>query len=376
MNVLFLLDHLGYAGGAWHGRTAYLVNVLPQLAAAGHNVAVCALRDEHPAADRLRQSGIEVSCLRAPRRSLRSLLQIGKRVGMEHVDVLHATQRESSTVARTLRPFMPETAVVMHIVDSTPVPSVERNLNRLLPQPDVTLCVSSAVRSTAIREYGVAERRVQVLHNAIDLHSLKPSGPGVRERLRAEWGVPADAPVIASTSRMHPEKRPTVLIRMLPAMLAECPNAVLVFAGAGPELELCRALTRELQVERAVRFIGHRNDVADVLAASDVEVMLCLEEAFGFSAVEALALGVPVVAYEAGGLAEIIVHGRSGLLADARDDDAFRNNLVRVLQDRELRERLSAGAREDAVRFGVERHAATLTRLYEDLLEARRGRAA
>ena len=376
MNVLFLLDHLGYAGGAWHGRTSYLVNVAPQLAAGGHKVAVCALRDEHPAADRLRQSGIEVTCLGAPRRSLRSLLQVGRQVGMKHVDVLHATQRESSTVARTLRPFMPETAVVMHIVDATPVPSVERNLNRLLPQPDVTLCVSSAVRPTAIHEYGVAEQRVQVLHNAINLESLKPSGPGARERLRAEWGVPHDALVIASTSRLHPEKRLTVLIKMLPAVLAECPNTVLVFAGAGEELEICRALTRDLQVEHAVRFIGHRNDVADVLAASDVEVMLCLEEAFGFSAVEALALGVPVLAYEAGGLAEIIVHGRTGLLADARDDDAFCGNLVRVLKNHELRERLSVGAREDAARFGVERHADALTHIYEHLLEARRGKAA
>ena len=80
--------------------------------------------------------------------------------------------------------------------------------------------------------------------------------------------------------------------------------------------------------------------------------------------------------YEAGGLAEIIVHGRTGLLADARDDDAFCGNLVRVLKNHELRERLSVGAREDAARFGVERHADALTHIYEHLLEARRGKAA
>ena len=98
---------------------------------------------------------------------------------------------------------------------------------------------------------------------------------------------------------------------MLPAVLVESPRTILVFAGLGEERERCRALTRELGMEHAVRFLGHRDDIADILAASDVEVMLCLEEAFGFSAVEALALGVPVMAYEAGGLAEIIAHGRT-----------------------------------------------------------------
>jgi glycosyltransferase involved in cell wall biosynthesis len=372
VNILFLLDHLGYAGGAWHGRTAYLVHVLPQLKAAGHNVELCVLRDEHPAAERLRRAGIEVTCLGAHRRSLRSLIGIAKRIGRKSIDVLHVTQRESSTVARTLRPFLRRTAVIMHIVDSTPVPRVERQLNRLLPQPDVTLCVSSAVRPTAMQEYGVAERRLQVLHNAIDLTSLKPSAPDVRERLRAEWGVPRDSLVVASTSRFGPEKRLDVLIKMLPAILEEIPRTVLVFAGLGEELERCRALTRRLGVEQAVRFLGHRNDVADVLAASDVEVMLCLEEAFGFSAVEALALGVPVVAYAAGGLAEIIVHEQTGLLADAKDDDGFRRNLVRLLQNSELRERLSAGARKDARRFEVGAHADALTGIYQQSVRSRR----
>jgi glycosyltransferase involved in cell wall biosynthesis len=372
VNILFLLDHLGYAGGAWHGRTAYVVNVLPELAAAGHKVAACVLRDEHPAAVRLRRAGVEVTCLGARRCSVRTFIDVGMRIGGGSFDIVHVAQRESSTIVRALQLCMPATAVVMHVVDATPVPTFERRLNRLLPQPDVTLCVSGAVRATAVREYGVDEQRLRVLHNAINLGSHKASGADVRERLRAEWGMPRDALVVASTSRFGPEKRLDVLIKMLPAVLVESPRTILVFAGLGEERERCRALTRELGMEHAVRFLGHRDDIADILAASDVEVMLCLEEGFGFSAVEALALGVPVIAYKAGGLAEIIVHGRTGLLAKPNDDDGFRRNLVRVLQDSELRGKLSAGAREDAGRFGAKAHADALTRIYEQVLRARR----
>ena len=66
------------------------------------------------------------------------------------------------------------------------------------------------------------------------------------------------------------------------------------------------------------------------------------------------------------------MHGRTGLLAKPNDDDGFRHNLVRVLQDSELRGNLSAGAREDAGRFGAKAHADALTRIYEQVLRARR----
>jgi glycosyltransferase involved in cell wall biosynthesis len=367
MKVLFLLDHLGYAGGAWHGRTAYLNYVLPELRRLGCEVELCVLRGEHPAADRLRQSGIEVECFDAPRRSLRSLIRLARRIRSEGADVLHATQRESSALARALAPFVPRTAIVTHIVDATPVPALERHLNRMLPQPDVTLCVSRAVRPTAVAEYGVLPPRVRVLHNGVKLATLAPSGRGVRERLRAEWGIPLDAPVIVSASRLHPEKRLDVLLGMMPEVLAQCPGAFLVLAGDGDELAAYRELKRSLGVAGSVRFLGHRNDVADVLAASDVAVMLCLEEAFGFAAVEAHAIGLPVVAYRAGGLPEIVMHERNGLLVPAGNDAAFRDELVRVLQDGGLRARLGAAARDDVKRFDVAVHARVLLRLYEEL---------
>jgi glycosyltransferase involved in cell wall biosynthesis len=367
MKVLFLLDHLGYAGGAWHGRTAYLNYVLPELARLGCAVELCVLRGEHPAADRLRKSGIEVECFDAPRRSPRSLVRLVKRVRRRGVDVVHATQRESSAVARLLAPLFPRTAIVTHIVDTAPLPTLERHFTRLLPQPDVTLCVSRAVRRTAVTEYGILPPRVRVLHNGVKLATLAPSGPDVRERLRAEWGVPLDAPVIVSASRLSPEKRLDVLLRIMPDVLAQCPGAFLILAGGGEKLAAYRELKRSLGVADRVRFLGHRNDVADVLAASDVAVMLCLEEAFGFAAVEAQAIGLPVVGYQAGGLPEIVLHERNGLLAPAGDDLAFRDELVRVLKDSGLRERLGTASRSDVKRFDVAVHARALLRLYEEL---------
>ncbi len=374
MHILFLTDHLGYANGAWHGCTTYFANVLPQLLKAGHSVRACVLRTEHPAADHLRANGVEVEFLDRARARPRTLWKIARRTRRERIDVLHATQRESSTLVRILKPFLLSTAMVTHVVDSEPLPPMERRLNQYLPQPDAALCVSQYVCQTAMHEYGVQESRLKVLHNAIDLNALKPSAPDVRERLRREWNVPAEALVVTSASRLSVEKRLDVLIRMIPEVLASAPNTVFVLAGDGPESAALQALAHQLGVAHAVRFLGHRSDVKDVLAASDVSVMLCLIEAFGFSAVEALALGVPVVTYRAAGLAEVIAHDRTGLLAPAGDDVQFRQNLLQTLLDADLRRRLGASALEDVKRFSVQNHIAALERIYARLLSGRTGK--
>lgn len=371
MHILFVGDHLGYSGGAWHGCTTYFVNVLPQLRKVGHTVGACLLRAHHPAAQQLRDAGINVTFFDARPGSVYTIRRLASRAVRERVDVLHAVQRESSALGRILKPVLWSTAIAMHVVDSDPLPRVERLLNRYLPQPDAALCVSRAVCPTAIHEYRVKKERLRVLHNGIDIPSLLPSAPDIRERLRREWDVPAGGLVIASTSRFGPEKRLDTLIGMIPGVLAVVPNAVFVFAGAGQELARCRELAARLGVTHAARFLGHRSDVKDVLTASDVAVMLCLIEAFGYAAVEALALGIPVVAYEAAGLAEVIVHERTGLLAQPGDDDMFREYLIRIVSEYDLRRRLSGGAREDAQRFSVHTHVAALERIYNDLLSGR-----
>jgi glycosyltransferase involved in cell wall biosynthesis len=371
VRILFSIDHLGYPDGSWHGRTTYFVNVLPQLVKAGHQVSACVLRVDHPAGKQLRDSGVEVTFLDAPRGRPQTIWRVASTARRKSIDVLHVVQRESTTVGRILRPVMRSAAMIMHVVDADPLTPFERQINRYLPQPDTALCVSRYVRATAINQYGVKEQNTRVLPNAINLAALKASSPDVRQCLRHEWGVPADALIVASISRFSVEKRLDTLIGMIPGVLAAVPNAVFVFAGTGANLPSCREQANRLGVSHAVRFLGHCSNIKDVLAASDASVMLCLIEAFGFAAVEALALGIPVVAYQAAGLAEMVVHGRTGLMARAGDDAAFEQSLIRLLSDRDLRCRLGAEARVDVRRFSIEKHVAELITIYEESLAAR-----
>ena len=374
MRILFICDHLGYSEGGWNGCMTYFRNVLLQLQQEGHTVALCVLRGEHQAQDALRAVGIPVTSLDAARASPVTLLYLMRKILREDLEIIHSAQRESSWHARVLG-FLLGRPSVVHIVDSQPVPLVQRIIDRAMPQPHVALCVSRAIRSFASDAYGIAPERVRVLHNALDVERIKPRVFDARDRLRRAWDVAADAPVVVSTSRFTAEKRLDALIRMIPEVLEKEPRARFILAGSGPDLEACQQLAERLGVMAAARFLGHRDDIPDVLAASDVAVMLCPREAFGYSALEAMASNLPVVAFKGTGLAEVVTDGVSGLLAPSSDDARFLANLLRLVSDEALRKALGARARIDARRFDVRFHTEALCRIYRHLVQPLRQRS-
>jgi L-malate glycosyltransferase len=142
------------------------------------------------------------------------------------------------------------------------------------------------------------------------------------------------------------------------------PGAVAVFAGDGPERSRCESLARELGVSEQVRFLGHRDDIARIVAACDVMTVSSPAEPFGFVALEAFAMRKPVVGFASGGLPEVVTHGIDGLLA-ARDDEAeFAQLVAKVLLDSGLRAQLAAGAGRSIERFSIPRHIEALLAVY------------
>jgi len=150
-----------------------------------------------------------------------------------------------------------------------------------------------------------------------------------------------------------------------------------VFVGAplfgedAYESEL-RRLTEELGLDGHVRFLGFREDVGDELAAMDVLVHASvIPEPFGQVVVEGMAAGLPVVAADSGGPAEVIDHGVNGVLYPPGDSAALAEALRALVDDPELRARLGRGARERSADFAPPVIASQLTELYRAVLERR-----
>src|SRR5690606_11331326 len=118
---------------------------------------------------------------------------------------------------------------------------------------------------------------------------------------------------------ISPEKGHEALIRAMPDVLQRVPRTVILVVGDGPLRTACEKRAAAMGLAHAVRFAGHRSDMPEVLAAVDVVAVPSSSEGFPYAALEAMAARRPVVAFDVGGLPEIICSGRDGLLVRAGD---------------------------------------------------------
>jgi glycosyltransferase involved in cell wall biosynthesis len=202
------------------------------------------------------------------------------------------------------------------------------------------------VRQALLRA-GVRDGRIRVVPSGVDPNAwAAPAGAG--EGLRAAWGFTPDDVVVLVLGALERRKGHAVLLEAA-AWLAARPAAGpaslrYVFCGDGGE---AAALARAAAPLGAgvVRFPGFRGDVAACLAAADIVALPSLREGLGVAALEAMAAGRVVVASRVGGLAEVVVHGETGLLVSPGAAADLGAALARLAGDRELRARLGAAGR-------------------------------
>jgi glycosyltransferase involved in cell wall biosynthesis len=182
--------------------------------------------------------------------------------------------------------------------------------------------------------------------------------------VRAELGVAADTPLILSVGRLHPQKGYDVLVEAAARWRDLRPCPLVVIAGDGPSY---LGLTARISALRApVALLGHRSDVADLLAAADLAVVSSIWEARQLFTQEALRAGVPLVATAVGGLPDLV--GQAAVLVPPGDPDALDRAVRDLLDDPELRARYARHGRDRAATWPTgEQTLAQVWSLYEEL---------
>jgi glycosyltransferase involved in cell wall biosynthesis len=203
-----------------------------------------------------------------------------------------------------------------------------------------------------------------------------PAGGGSHD-VRAELGIPRDAPVAGAVGRLMPQKSFDVLLRAAARLRGEFPGLQVLIVGDGDERAALEALAEELGLRDTVRFLGVRPDVPDVLAALDVAALSSTAEGIPLAALEYMEAARPVVATRVGGLAELIEDGVQGLLVEPGDPDALAGAIAALLRDPARREAMGAAGRERRRReYDLDTMVRRVEGLYEELVAARVSRIA
>jgi glycosyltransferase involved in cell wall biosynthesis len=225
---------------------------------------------------------------------------------------------------------------------------------------DAYVGVSPRIACRALRHRECPEGKVRIIENGVNLSAFHLD-PQARLEVRAELGVPNDAWVVGTVGRMVEDKNPELLLRASLPMLG--PRTRLLLVGDGPLLPGLRAQAAAHPAGSFAGILGARRDVARLLAALDVFALSSRTEGMPLALLEAMSVGLPIVATAVGGVPDVLRDGVSAKLVPSEDDVALRAALTWLRDDRAEAARLGANARAESVRFA----AATMVKRYSDL---------
>lgn len=352
LTVGFVIDDLGH-GGAQKQLVLLASALAPRVAA---RVYVLSSLDQ-PHGSTLRARGIPVTTL--ARRSgldLVRLRDLTRALRADRVDVVHGFLDAANVYAFVAGRRAGKPTVLSLRSERLRLGGVRGlALRWMLRRADAVTANSEAGRAFLVDRLHVAAQRVHRIPNLV-AEATAPAAPD------------ATRPVVGCVGRAVALKRFDFVVRAFPLVRASVPAARLEIVGDGPELGALRALARELGVDDAVEFTGALDDAAPRIARFSCLVVASEFEGLPNAALEAMSLGVPVVARPVGDLAALVADGVMGVVVRDPAPAALSAGIVRALTDATLRAR----ARDEAPRRVRERHSvgaalAALMPLYERL---------
>lgn len=194
-----------------------------------------------------------------------------------------------------------------------------------------------------------ASKGVLIPFPGIDTSRYRPR-PEVRARIREELGVPTGGAVLAAVSHLQERKGLQFLIPAMRSVLTDYPDTVLAVVGDGAERRALEAVAADCRVAGSVRFLGHRADVPDLLAASDIFVCPSMCEGGCAGTLEGMAAGLPVVTTPVGMARDLIACSDSGVVVARSSADALSDGLRRMLGEPEAWSGMGERGREIVAR--------------------------
>ncbi|MBI4355034.1 MAG: glycosyltransferase [Candidatus Omnitrophica bacterium] len=272
---------------------------------------------------------------------------------------------------RVIRPLL---VSVPGGLQESPAESAVVTYGRLWPLwgADRILAISQEIRKTVNRLPGLAARVTSLCHIGLDLSKFQAVAPETAVRLRQTWGWDAATPIIGTIGALAERKSHDLFLRTASLVHRRHPEARFVIVGEGPLRQRLTALAQELGLGEAVRFLGLRHDIPEILAALDLYIKPGIVEGFvGITVLEAMAMAKPVIAFETEDVKAAIRDGQTGLLVPCGDVAALAEATISLVEQPMLRQRYGqAGHRLVEAEFEVSRVTERLEQFYAEALGA------
>lgn len=332
LNVTFVVPDLASGGAERH-----LATLLERLDASRFEARVICLGREGELFAEVASTVPAHALHHSKRQVLRSVWTLARELRRTRPDVVVLRGYSAELVGRVaaLLAGRPRCVVWVHnCEDFEPRGRVRRVSDRVLERA-TTAYFGVADRQVPYltQTLGHPSDKVHVIHNGVEVDKFAAPDKASSSRIRGELGLDVDDVVIGILAGLRPEKDHELFLAAARDVLDRASDARFLVIGDGALRAGLEMRARELQLGDRVQFAGFRPDVARVLQAVDIVALTSYSECFPISLLEAMAASRPTVCTDVGGVAEIVEHGRTGLLVPARDQGALTRALLELVEE-------------------------------------------
>lgn len=324
--VLHVIDHLG-CGGAQD----IVSNILQYGSIQTFSYYCCALHGPGVIGEELRNLGFLISYFAKNKKNIAKIINKYCKNVLEikpHVINFHLEASILLGLAFTVRRC--KIVVTIHALKSQ-LPRWFNTLFACLIKRADGIVVEDQVSFREISDLGFPVNRIRYIPLGTDFPERLVSFKRTKGNVRRELGLPMEAPLILNVARLHPRKGQALLLQAFRQVLEHYPQTRCIIVGDGPEREPLRRLAHQLGLDHAVILIGERRDLERFYLDADLFVMSAVDEAMGVVVCQAMAAGLPVIAFEAGSVREIVTNGVTGILVPVGDVKALAEKIIEVL---------------------------------------------
>ncbi len=283
------------------------------------------------------------------------------------IDMIHTHDAHAHTRAILATTLLHNTPpiIVARRVDFAPKQSGFTRYKYLHQQVVRIICVSDAIKKVMQQYTGEKyEKRVLTVHSGVDIDKFKVKPDG---RLRKACGIAEDIPLIGIVAALAPHKDHLTFLQTASHLLQKGLQAHFIIIGEGSERSKIESFIKEQQLEHAISLTGFRSDIPQILPELDLFLMTSEKEGLGTSVLDAFAAGVPVIATNAGGIGEMVINRKTGMLVAIKDVEGLADAVEEVLNKEELRVALVEQARKRVEAFSYHEMARKTKAVYETI---------
>ena len=234
-------------------------------------------------------------------------------------------------------------------------PAVTFSINK----SDIVTCVSKSLMEDTREFFGI-KREIKVIPNFIDIDKYAKKHSLCQGNMLAQ----DDEKIIVHVSNFRPLKRIIDVLKIFEKINQNI-DSKLIMVGDGPDKKKAKEFLRKNNLKNKVIFLGKTSEVDEILCSSDLFLLPSEKESFGLAALEAMALKVPVISTNIGGLKDLNINGNSGYTSDIGDIDSMAKNAIKILSDDSLEKKYRNQAFENAKKYDIK----TVIPLYEKIYD-------